>query len=150
VLCHNDANIDNLVIRQTPSGQELVMFDIQWTGAAGVGTELGQILCHVPMKAEGQTREQIEARVIDEYVKELNVDGIVVTREQVEFGYNASAALRQFHFALALLAEDLADLLDSESDTEIRAKVATFVDNNRGGPLPRLAARAYELTSALK
>jgi hypothetical protein len=150
VLCHNDANIDNLVIRQTPSGKELVMFDIQWTGTAGVGTELGQFLCHVPMEAEGQTREQIEARIIDAYADELNAEGAVVTRQQVEFGYSASAAIRQFHFALALLAEGLADLIDSEAEAEIRAAVATFVNNNRGGPLPRLATRAYELTSELE
>jgi hypothetical protein len=149
-LGHNDANIDNLVIRQGPSGQELVLFDIQWTGAAAVGTELAQLLCHVPMSIEGLTREQVEARIIDAYVEALNGDGAVVTREQVELGYAASASLRQFHFALALEAENLAGLVDAESGDEIRAKVATFIDNNLGGPLPRLAARAYALASDLE
>jgi hypothetical protein len=150
VLCHNDANIDNLVIRETSSGPELVIFDVQWTGAAGVGTELGQFLCHVPMEMEGLSREAIESLVIDAYLDELTRDGAEVTREQVEFGYCASAAIRQFHFALALLAGDLEDLLDTQADAEIRKRVATFIENNRGGPLPRLATKAYELAAGLE
>lgn len=102
------------------------------------------------MEAEGQTREQIEARIIDTYVDELNADGAVVTHDQVEYGYSASAVIRQFHFGLALLAGEIEDLLDTEAEAELRAKVATFIENNRGGPLPRLAARAYELTSELE
>jgi thiamine kinase-like enzyme len=146
VLCHNDANIDNLLIRPLDdSVAALIVFDVQWVGFSGVGTELGQLLCNVPTMTEGITRHRVETRVIDAYLAELNADGADITRDQVEFGYSASACLRQFHFGVALAAEGLDAALDAGDDRRVREIAEAFVAGVLNGPLPRLAARAIEL-----
>jgi hypothetical protein len=150
VMCHNDPNIDNLVIRRA-AGQEpsLVMFDVQWVSTSGVGTELGQLLTQVPTSMEGLTRIDIERQVIDAYLAELNADESSVTRAQVEFGFSASAALRQFHFAAALLGEEMDAAIDAGDADVVRELAAGFIEGIKNGPLPRLAARAYELAAAI-
>ena len=150
VMCHNDANIDNLVIRNgTEDTPVLVMFDVQWVGTSGVGTELGQLLTQVPTTMEGRSRAQVEERVIDAYLDELNAAGPMVTREQVEFGFSASAALREFHFSVALLGEDMDAAIDGGDADVVRETAEAFVAGIKNGPLPRLAARAYALAPAI-
>ena len=148
VFGHNDPNIDNLAVRLGPGGApEVVLFDLQWSGITNVGSELSQLLCQVPATFEGRSRAEVDELVLAAYYHELVATNADVTFAQAEFGYAASATLRELPFSFGMLGLALEPLLEARDDDAVRAAVSAHLWAIEGGALPRLVNRAYELAA---
>jgi thiamine kinase-like enzyme len=81
-LCHNDAHVNNLVVRRSAEGGwDVWAIDWQMVGTGPLGSDLAQLLVEV---AEPDL-PRVEAIVLEAYLEALYDDGVRVGREAVEF-----------------------------------------------------------------
>ncbi len=142
-ICHNDFNLDNLLLRRTSQGQdEVVAFDWQMVGVASVSSDLSQLLCYLPAMLHGRPREQVERSVVADYVSVLEQHGFVLEPEAVMAATVADGAARQAMFGLYMLCSEL-EGRESAGDVDgARSLVERFVAAWVAGPVPDLVRRA--------
>ena len=115
-LCHNDAHVNNLVVRRSAEGGwDVWAIDWQMVGTGPLGSDLAQLLVEV---AEPDL-PRVEAIVLEAYLAALHDDGVRVGREAVEFAYAANVALRHASWVLYLLGLSLAELPQGASDEDV-------------------------------
>ncbi len=150
-FCHSDPNPNNIRLQADATGDPtLVLFDWQLAGLGGVGTDLSQLLCNVPAVLGGLERVEVERRVVDAYFDELTKAGADVTRDQVEFGYSASAILRRWTFNVAIFGSELEQTIETAGEATVAEQADGLIGSVRASSLPRLASRAMELASQLR
>ncbi|GAA2160784.1 phosphotransferase family enzyme [Humibacillus xanthopallidus] len=115
-LCHNDAHVNNLVVRRSADGGwEVWAIDWQMVGTGPLGSDLAQLLVEV---AEPDL-PRVEAIVLEAYLAALHEDGVGIRREAVEFAYAANVALRHASWVLYLLGLSLDELPRGAPDEDV-------------------------------
>jgi hypothetical protein len=144
VLCHLDANPDNLLLRRTADGgTELVAIDWQLVGFGPVGEDIAQLLCGV-VAAEPAREVDLVESVLARYWAELTGAGVRIPLRDVRRGYYVAAALRQVSFAFMLLGLEIA-ALGAGAERTVAEEVEAFAERIANGPLPRLVVEALVL-----
>lgn len=137
---HQDANIDNLLLRAGQAGRpSLLALDWQLMGLSPAGAVIGQLLNSLG-KAIAPSAWAREEEVLGAYTAGLRDAGAQVADVDVELAYVASTVLRQGIFMFIMLRQDMdaTALGDGPSADEVQARFA--VDNEQ--MLVRLAGCA--------
>jgi hypothetical protein len=143
-LSHQDANVDNLLLRVDEAGaSELVALDWQLMGLSPPGAVVGELLNSLGDEA-GPSIWSSESVVLDAYLSSLQEAGARCDPVAVDFAYRASTVLRQGIFMLARMTEEV----QAAGETELSRSAAVdgFVSANRQ-MLARLAGFAERLVA---
>jgi aminoglycoside/choline kinase family phosphotransferase len=145
-LCHNDAHVNNLVVRRSAEGGwDVWAIDWQMVGTGPLGSDLAQLLVEV---AEPDL-PRVEAIVLEAYLAALHDDGVRVGREAVEFAYAANVALRHASWVLYLLGRSLAELPQGAPDEDVLMACLPALEHPGLGHCAAMLERADRLRRRL-
>ena len=145
-LCHNDAHVNNLVVRRSAEGSwDVWAIDWQMVGTGPLGSDLAQLLVEV---AEPDL-PRVEAIVLEAYLAALHDDGVRVGREAVEFAYAANVALRHASWVLYLLGRSLDELPQGAPDEDVLRACLPALEHPGLGHCAAMLERADRLRRRL-
>jgi aminoglycoside/choline kinase family phosphotransferase len=145
-LCHNDAHVNNLVVRRSAEGGwDVWAIDWQMVGTGPLGSDLAQLLVEV---AEPDL-PRVEAIVLEAYLAALHDDGVRVGREAVEFAYAANVALRHASWVLYLLGRSLVELPQGAPDEDVLMACLPALEHPGLGHCAAMLERADRLRRRL-
>ena len=124
-LCHGDAHIDNLLVRQGADGPEVVAIDWQMLGPGPIGADLGQLLCEVPESHGIRSGVEVERAVLRAYHEEITRCGAHLDPNTISLAQSADALLRQAHWLVLLLCLRLEELPPADEDGAQRSSMSS-------------------------
>ncbi len=106
-ISHGDTYPTNFKSRLSTGREQTVALDWALMGIAPLGDDLGQFVFGAQTNLKELNPADIDKTLFESYLDGLRDTGCKVDRQQVRFGYSASAALRIGLFQLYLLGEEI-------------------------------------------